>query len=236
MPHWCCRADNLPSSSGCESSRDSQKMMAHQCNTSYNSKGFRHVKGKWMSWASGAVPLWPHHFVIYVHLHPALLFSSLFFFFSLSPAKAYSPEFYYDTPNPTLSQKQSKNYSYVLQWTQKEPNAVDPILKYRLEVRQVRSALLEPRHVPLGRGPLRRQLHQRLLADWELKVVELPDPDGLTPSPPNGRDRPSAQLGVHFHVRCWVQSRTFRVLLLAIDLFVLSVLKGLLMWTKPQSH
>ncbi|KFP63790.1 MAM domain-containing glycosylphosphatidylinositol anchor protein 1, partial [Cariama cristata] len=52
-------------------------------------------------------------------------------------AKAYSPEFYYDTPNPTLSQKQSKNYSYVLQWTQKEPDAVDPILKYRLEVRQV---------------------------------------------------------------------------------------------------
>ncbi|XP_054677096.1 MAM domain-containing glycosylphosphatidylinositol anchor protein 1 isoform X4 [Grus americana] len=52
-------------------------------------------------------------------------------------AKAYSPEFYYDTPNPTLSQKQSKNYSYVLQWTQKEPDAVDPILKYRLEVRQL---------------------------------------------------------------------------------------------------
>lgn len=87
------------------------------------------------------------------------------FFFSLSPAKAYSPEFYYDTPNPTLSQKQSKNYSYVLQWTQKEPDAVDPILKYRLEVRQVRSALLEPWHMPLGREPLRRQLHQCLLAD-----------------------------------------------------------------------
>ncbi|XP_052661691.1 MAM domain-containing glycosylphosphatidylinositol anchor protein 1 isoform X3 [Harpia harpyja] len=52
-------------------------------------------------------------------------------------SKAYSPEFYYDTPNPTLSQKQSKNYSYVLQWTQKEPDAVDPILKYRLEVRQL---------------------------------------------------------------------------------------------------
>ncbi|XP_072188627.1 MAM domain-containing glycosylphosphatidylinositol anchor protein 1 isoform X2 [Excalfactoria chinensis] len=52
-------------------------------------------------------------------------------------SKAYSPEFYYDTPNPTLSQKQSKNYSYILQWTQKEPDAVDPILKYRLEVRQL---------------------------------------------------------------------------------------------------
>ncbi|XP_058692451.1 MAM domain-containing glycosylphosphatidylinositol anchor protein 1 [Poecile atricapillus] len=52
-------------------------------------------------------------------------------------SKAYSPEFYYDTPNPTLSEKQSKNYSYILQWTQKEPDAVDPILKYRLEVRQL---------------------------------------------------------------------------------------------------
>ncbi|XP_019382546.1 PREDICTED: MAM domain-containing glycosylphosphatidylinositol anchor protein 1 isoform X1 [Gavialis gangeticus] len=52
-------------------------------------------------------------------------------------AKAYNPEFYYDTPNPTLSQKQSKNYSYILQWTQKEPDAVDPILRYRLEVRPV---------------------------------------------------------------------------------------------------
>lgn len=69
------------------------------------------------------------------------LFTFLLFFFFYA-AKAYSPEFYYDTPNPTLSQKQSKNYSYILQWTQKEPDAVDPILKYRLEVRQVRAAPL----------------------------------------------------------------------------------------------
>lgn len=95
------------------------------------------------------------------HLIPLFYFPPFSF---PPPAKAYSPEFYYDTPNPTLSQKQSKNYSYVLQWTQKEPDAVDPILKYRLEVRQVRSALLEPQRMPLGRGPLRRQLHQCLLA------------------------------------------------------------------------
>lgn len=147
-PHWCCRAANPPSSLGCESSSGSQKMMVCQCNTSYNSKGVHHVKGKWISWVNGAVPLSPPLFVIYVPLDPTLLLSSLFFFFFSSPAKAYSPEFYYDTPNPTLSQKQSKNYSYVLQWTQKEPNAVDPILKYRLEVRQVRSPLLEPQCMP----------------------------------------------------------------------------------------
>lgn len=117
-------------------------MVVHQCNTSCNSKGVHHVKGKWMSWANGAVPLSLCLSLICVPLFPTLLLSSTPFFFS-PPAKAYSPEFYYDTPNPTLSQKQSKNYSYVLQWTQKEPDAVDPILKYRLEVRQVRSALLE---------------------------------------------------------------------------------------------
>lgn len=138
--------------------------MARQCNTSYDRVGIRHVKGKRMSLGSRAVPLSPHLCVIYVPLDPTLYFPP-FFFFPPSPAKAYSPEFYYDTPNPTLSQKQSKNYSYVLQWTQKEPDAVDPILKYRLEVRQVRSALLEPQRVPLGKGPLRRPLHQHLLAN-----------------------------------------------------------------------
>uniref|UniRef100_A0A8C5MNR5 MAM domain containing glycosylphosphatidylinositol anchor 1 n=1 Tax=Leptobrachium leishanense TaxID=445787 RepID=A0A8C5MNR5_9ANUR len=51
--------------------------------------------------------------------------------------KAYSPEFYFDTVNPVKSYRQFKNYSYLIQWTQKEPDAVDPVTHYRLEIRQV---------------------------------------------------------------------------------------------------
>ncbi|KFW65451.1 MAM domain-containing glycosylphosphatidylinositol anchor protein 2, partial [Pygoscelis adeliae] len=61
------------------------------------------------------------------------LFSSFLF---LSPAgKAYAPEFYYDTYNP-LWQNRPRVYSYSLQWTQMNPDAVDRILAYRLGIRQ----------------------------------------------------------------------------------------------------
>lgn len=67
--------------------------------------------------------------------HPAVL---VFPFLLLSPAgKAYAPEFYYDTYNP-LWQNRPRVYSYSLQWTQMNPNAVDRILAYRLGIRQVR--------------------------------------------------------------------------------------------------
>ncbi|XP_040286715.1 MAM domain-containing glycosylphosphatidylinositol anchor protein 1 isoform X3 [Bufo bufo] len=49
--------------------------------------------------------------------------------------RAYNPEFYYDTPKPIESFKQFKNYSYLIQWTQKEPGAVDPVLHYKLELK-----------------------------------------------------------------------------------------------------
>ncbi|XP_060684966.1 MAM domain-containing glycosylphosphatidylinositol anchor protein 2 [Hemiscyllium ocellatum] len=54
----------------------------------------------------------------------------------LVTGKAYPPEFYYDTPNP-LWQNRARVYSYMLQWTQMNPNAVDRILAYRLGIRQV---------------------------------------------------------------------------------------------------
>ncbi|XP_031455772.1 MAM domain-containing glycosylphosphatidylinositol anchor protein 1 [Phasianus colchicus] len=83
-------------------------------------------------------------------------------------AKAYSPEFYYDTPNPTLSQKQSKNYSYILQWTQKEPDAVDPILKYRLEVRQLAQRNIIQTFIPV------QKMEKGLLLEHILPNLKVP--------------------------------------------------------------
>ncbi|XP_078515819.1 MAM domain-containing glycosylphosphatidylinositol anchor protein 2 isoform X3 [Lissotriton helveticus] len=53
----------------------------------------------------------------------------------LVTGKAYTPEFYYDTPNP-LWQNRPRVYSYSLQWTQMNPDAVDRILAYRLGIKQ----------------------------------------------------------------------------------------------------
>ncbi|XP_015676469.1 MAM domain-containing glycosylphosphatidylinositol anchor protein 1-like, partial [Protobothrops mucrosquamatus] len=81
-------------------------------------------------------------------------------------AKAYSPEFYYDTPNPT--RKQSKNYSYVLQWTQKEPDAVDPILSYRLDIRQLNHRDLPPKPISV------RKMEKGMLQEYLLTDLKVP--------------------------------------------------------------
>ncbi|XP_026635017.1 MAM domain-containing glycosylphosphatidylinositol anchor protein 2 isoform X2 [Microtus ochrogaster] len=53
----------------------------------------------------------------------------------LVTGKAYAPEFYYDTYNPVW-QNRHRVYSYSLQWTQMNPDAVDRIVAYRLGIRQ----------------------------------------------------------------------------------------------------
>lgn len=54
-----------------------------------------------------------------------------------STAKPYNAEFYFDTPNPVRIQK-GNNYSYNLQWTQRDPEATDPIIGFWLIVRKVK--------------------------------------------------------------------------------------------------
>lgn len=65
----------------------------------------------------------------------------------LSPAaQPYNAEFYYDTPNPVRIQK-GNNYSYNLQWTQKDPEATDRVIGYWLNVRKV-SLVEQPSSAP----------------------------------------------------------------------------------------
>ncbi|XP_022540869.1 MAM domain-containing glycosylphosphatidylinositol anchor protein 1 [Astyanax mexicanus] len=54
--------------------------------------------------------------------------------FSVS-AQPFSAEFYFDTPNPIRISK-GNNYTYNLQWTQKEPSAVDRVIGYWINVQQ----------------------------------------------------------------------------------------------------
>ncbi|XP_018120384.1 MAM domain-containing glycosylphosphatidylinositol anchor protein 1 isoform X2 [Xenopus laevis] len=78
--------------------------------------------------------------------------------------KALSPEFYYDTPSPIKVFKQFRNYSYLLQWTQKEPGAVDPITSYKLEYRQTTLRNIMSKDIPV-RGIQKGLLQQYLLTD-----------------------------------------------------------------------
>ncbi|XP_075454900.1 MAM domain-containing glycosylphosphatidylinositol anchor protein 1 isoform X2 [Ascaphus truei] len=83
--------------------------------------------------------------------------------------KAFSPEFYFDTPNPIKTYKQFKNYSYLIQWTQKEPAAVDPVTIYELEIRQMDLRSMIIKTIPV-RGILKGHLKEYLLTD--LKVPQ----------------------------------------------------------------
>ncbi|XP_041827265.1 MAM domain-containing glycosylphosphatidylinositol anchor protein 2 [Melanotaenia boesemani] len=66
----------------------------------------------------------------------------------LVTGKAYPPEFYYDTYS-SLWQSRPQVYSFKLQWTQMEPNAVDRILAYRLGIRQMGQSRWWEQEIPM---------------------------------------------------------------------------------------
>ncbi|XP_075719620.1 MAM domain-containing glycosylphosphatidylinositol anchor protein 1 isoform X3 [Rhinoderma darwinii] len=90
--------------------------------------------------------------------------------------KAYNPEFYFDTPNPIESYKQFKNYSYLIQWTQREPSAVDPVLHYKLELKPpnmkgVTSIVVTARDVRKGFLYEHRLPDLKIPQNYEVKIT-----------------------------------------------------------------
>ncbi|XP_029705261.1 MAM domain-containing glycosylphosphatidylinositol anchor protein 2 isoform X2 [Takifugu rubripes] len=72
----------------------------------------------------------------------------------LVTGKAYPPEFYYDTYNPVWQNK-PRTYSFKLQWTQMNPNAVDRIVAYRLGFRQMGLERWWVQEIPVD-GPINK--------------------------------------------------------------------------------
>uniref|UniRef100_A0A9J8D591 MAM domain containing glycosylphosphatidylinositol anchor 1 n=2 Tax=Cyprinus carpio TaxID=7962 RepID=A0A9J8D591_CYPCA len=81
-------------------------------------------------------------------------------------AQPYNAEFYYDTPNPIRTLK--NNYSYILQWTQKEPSAVDKIIGYWINVQQNRQAILSKQITT--KEPLKGVLMSYTLTDLRIPL------------------------------------------------------------------
>uniref|UniRef100_A0A8C5HTV1 MAM domain-containing glycosylphosphatidylinositol anchor protein 2-like n=1 Tax=Gouania willdenowi TaxID=441366 RepID=A0A8C5HTV1_GOUWI len=65
--------------------------------------------------------------------------------------KAFPAEFFYDTPTP-LWQNRPLVYGFTLQWTQSHPEDVDPILAYRLGIRQVGQSRWWEQEIPIDRS------------------------------------------------------------------------------------
>lgn len=69
-----------------------------------------------------------------------IFFFALHLFSAIPSAKPYNAEFYFDTPNPVRILK-GNNYSYNLQWTQRDPEATDQIIGYWFNVRKVKHSI-----------------------------------------------------------------------------------------------
>uniref|UniRef100_A0A8D3A062 MAM domain-containing glycosylphosphatidylinositol anchor protein 1 n=1 Tax=Scophthalmus maximus TaxID=52904 RepID=A0A8D3A062_SCOMX len=82
-------------------------------------------------------------------------------------AQPYNAEFYFDTPNPVRILK-GNNYSYNLQWTQRDPEAADRIIGYWINVRKVN---LQSKHINLkGREPEKGVLLSHTISDLRIPL------------------------------------------------------------------
>ncbi|XP_075906564.1 MAM domain-containing glycosylphosphatidylinositol anchor protein 1 isoform X2 [Nelusetta ayraudi] len=84
-------------------------------------------------------------------------------------ARPYNAEFYYDTPNPVRIQK-GNNYSYNLQWTQKDPEATDRIIGYWLNVRKNTQNLLWKQIDLRGKEPEKGVLLSHTISDLRIPL------------------------------------------------------------------
>ncbi|XP_056881143.1 MAM domain-containing glycosylphosphatidylinositol anchor protein 1 isoform X5 [Takifugu flavidus] len=84
--------------------------------------------------------------------------------------KPYNAEFYFDTPNPVRIQK-GNNYSYNLQWTQRDPEATDPIIGFWLIVRKNKQNVLLKQIDLRGKEPEKGVLMSHTISDLKIPLA-----------------------------------------------------------------
>uniref|UniRef100_A0A087Y9U7 MAM domain containing glycosylphosphatidylinositol anchor 1 n=1 Tax=Poecilia formosa TaxID=48698 RepID=A0A087Y9U7_POEFO len=85
-------------------------------------------------------------------------------------AQPYNAEFYFDTPNPVRILK-GNNYSYTLQWTQRDPQATDRIIGYWLNVRKINKQNLVSKQIDLkGKEPEKGVLMSHIITDLRIPL------------------------------------------------------------------
>ncbi|XP_056135309.1 MAM domain-containing glycosylphosphatidylinositol anchor protein 1 [Lampris incognitus] len=85
-------------------------------------------------------------------------------------ARPYNAEFYYDTPNPIRILK-GNNYSYNLQWTQKDPEATDHIMGYWINVRKNKQNILSKQINLKGVEPVKGVLMSHVVSDLRIPLA-----------------------------------------------------------------
>ncbi|XP_037345321.2 MAM domain-containing glycosylphosphatidylinositol anchor protein 1 isoform X1 [Pungitius pungitius] len=84
-------------------------------------------------------------------------------------AQPYNAEFYFDTPNPVRILK-GNNYSYNLQWTQKDPEATDRIIGYWINVRKNKQNVLWKQIDLKGKEPEQGVLISHTISDLKIPL------------------------------------------------------------------